>query len=151
MLELLQQTLGPWGSLFFLVVTGGLGGAIAEIIKYLRTKAKSNQTAQATFREDLRCEVESLRTQVDDLRERFVNERRARLDAQFVAFSLRKKLNLVIEMLNEARDELGLSEMAREDIPGDVPTEAELKRSMNDLNATVDDPDKGPRTKTKAG
>lgn len=88
----------------------------------------------------MREELNSLRSEVGDLRNRFVEERQARLAAQFQAFALRKKLDLVINMLNEMRRKMDMPEISNADLPGDVPTEEDLRADMEELDIT----DTGP-------
>jgi len=118
------------------------GGGIGAFTKYFIDRRESNAEIGQELRDELRAEIESLRTEVDDMRDAFVEERRARINAQFAAFALRKKFNLVVEMLNELRREQGMSEVQINELPGfGIPTLEELRYQMDELEIAEETPD----------
>jgi hypothetical protein len=128
----LSQLLGPWGT-FLIFGLSVISGAAGSFVSYLIQKREVTADARQSLNSDLREQVGTLRDEVKDLRERFVEERQARVRAQFQAFALRKKLDLVISMLNEMRRKMDMSEITNADLPGNVPTEEDLRDSMEDL------------------
>lgn len=117
-----------------------VSGAVGSVASYLLQRRGQTAQARESLNDELREELNSLRSEVNDLRNRFVEERQARLAAQFQAFALRKKLDLVINMLNEMRRKMDMPEISNADLPGDVPTEEDLRADMEELDIT----DTGP-------
>jgi len=135
----LTQLLGPWGAVA-LFLFSLVSGAVGSVASYLLQRRGQTAQARESLNDELREELNSLRSEVNDLRNRFVEERQARLAAQFQAFALRKKLDLVINMLNEMRRKMDMPEISNADLPGDVPTEEDLRADMEELDIT----DTGP-------
>jgi len=110
-------------------------GGAGSFIKYLVDSHRSNAEIGQDLRDELRGEIKDLRGQVENLQESFVAERQARISAQFSAWALRKKLDLVVQMLNEVRREQNMTQLEIGDIPGfGVPTTEELRKEMETLN-----------------
>ena len=143
MLEVFGDTTPLIQVALFVLFTGGVG----YLIKYVMDSRHTNAEIGESLRDELRGEINELRGQVEELRENFVAERRARISAQFAAWALRKKLDLVVQMLNEVRREQDMSELEMGDIPGfGVPTTEELRREMESLDVDQDFEDDAPRS-----
>jgi hypothetical protein len=112
------------------------GGVITASVKYALDAKRANAEIGKELRDEMRGEIDDLRTEMQTLREDFLVERRARINAQSAAWALRKKLDMVIQMLNELREKEGMETLALEEIPGfGVPSTEELRERMENMNS----------------
>jgi len=128
----LFPSVSPIIEVIILFLTGGTFGGV---VKYFIDARATNADIGQDLRDELRGEIDDLRSEVEDLRDSFLTERRARINAQSAAWALRKKLDLVIQMLNEIRKNEDMDALGMEEIPGfAVPTKEELRSEMQRLS-----------------
>jgi hypothetical protein len=125
------------------------GGTITATVKYALDAKRANAEIGKELRDEMRGEIDDLRSQMQSLRQSFLLERRARINAQSAAWALRKKLDMVIEMLNELREKEGMETLSLEEIPGfGVPSTEDLRERMENINSQINDREFGEEDKT---
>ena len=125
-----MPSLPPWLDVVLALLFGtgvGGGGLYAWLLKYKRyeiDQTESDAQVGRNLRDELRREIDDLADRQDKLEGQLSNERQRRIeaerrhrDAAWNAEILRRKVNLLIQMVNDLRTDAGMEPIEVDDLP----------------------------------